>query len=554
MESIEIFYPAKIKDNEILTTVETSETDTKDAKNVENVTSIPDTSIPYTKTAQEVISVSLDTLKKRILAEYSFSETGAIKVGKYVAGTSGEIKITPNGITAVNSSNETTFAIDGTTGDATFKGTISAGSVVTGYVKSEAGTYASATSGARLLILPDANTGLQVIDNSGNDALKVYVGGSSVGDVVIGRYSSGAGMLWDKSANTLYIKGNLVAGDIDADRITSGTLGVDRIPTITADMISATTLSAITANLGTVTAGTINASLVTVQNLSATNITSGIYSVGGTGNPTYLTIKRDDSLGSNAYLRFEGGSKMWADSANRIGINSLGSPMYIYVNSTERFAIPSSGQTTIRGGVYSDGNLNVVGDARIHDGYKLKLYSNSTQYIESDSDDMKYYTYDNHEFYINGSIKAIIDNNIWTDGSLYADGSKPFLIKHPDGSDRLLRYTAQESPDVSLRYRGVGKLHNKLCEIPLPKHFALITEKKGLVTVNLTPLSDTRVWVVSAKNNRIIVGGSDDTKFHFEVIAIRKGYLNAPVEIDKNSTGEDLEIFIKHRQLQKKVK
>lgn len=80
--------------------------------------------------AHETIGESLNTKSQSILAQYTFEELGAILVGMYQQGVSGEIKISPNGIVARNSGGETTFALDGATGDATFKGTIEAADFV----------------------------------------------------------------------------------------------------------------------------------------------------------------------------------------------------------------------------------------------------------------------------------------------------------------------------------------------------------------------------------------------------------------------------------------
>src|SRR6056297_1111795 len=66
-------------------------------------------------------------------------------------------------------------------------------------VDEEGGSYDSAASGARVRIFPDANTGIQAIDDSSNDVFKVLVGGTDVGDVIIGNYSGGQGIKYDKS-------------------------------------------------------------------------------------------------------------------------------------------------------------------------------------------------------------------------------------------------------------------------------------------------------------------------------------------------------------------
>lgn len=80
--------------------------------------------------ASDLIANRLNTQAGLILGEFSFSSLGAIAIGKYASGTSGDVRITPNGIVARNSSGSTTFSLDGTTGNATFLGTISAGSVI----------------------------------------------------------------------------------------------------------------------------------------------------------------------------------------------------------------------------------------------------------------------------------------------------------------------------------------------------------------------------------------------------------------------------------------
>lgn len=117
-----------------------------------------------------------------------------------------------------------------------------------------------------------------------------------------------------------------------------------------------------------VVGGTINANLVTITNLNAGNITSGNIYVGGGGQVGNIIITQSGGLGTG-YLRWTGGSRMWEDGSSRVGLNSIGSPMYIYVGSSQRLAIPSSGQTTITDGVNSAGNLNVSsGNLRVNSG------------------------------------------------------------------------------------------------------------------------------------------------------------------------------------------
>jgi len=83
------------------------------------------------------------------------------------------------------------------------------------------GSYASAQSGARVKIFPDPNTGLQIIDDADSDVFKAYVGGASVGDVILGDYASGKYVIWDKSAATLKLGPNALVDNRLASTLSS---------------------------------------------------------------------------------------------------------------------------------------------------------------------------------------------------------------------------------------------------------------------------------------------------------------------------------------------
>lgn len=87
---------------------------------------------PLVPVAVETISQSINTATKSILGEFTFESLGAISIGEYKQGVSGEVRISPNGIVATNINGVTTFTLDGTTGNATFAGQLLAGSIVTG--------------------------------------------------------------------------------------------------------------------------------------------------------------------------------------------------------------------------------------------------------------------------------------------------------------------------------------------------------------------------------------------------------------------------------------
>lgn len=130
MNEKKVYYPETIEQNPLPVTQEPQgnlETSSK-SKVSGNIVYSPEISsqngLPANIIARNTISSSINTQSRRILGNFQFGVLGAIQIGKYVNGTSGDIKLSPNGITGRNSAGITTFTIDGTTGDATFLGTI----------------------------------------------------------------------------------------------------------------------------------------------------------------------------------------------------------------------------------------------------------------------------------------------------------------------------------------------------------------------------------------------------------------------------------------------
>ena len=87
--------------------------------------------------ASETIGQALNTRSKKILQEFELQQSGGLKIGDFKSGISGDLRITPSGLTARDKAGITTFAIDGDTGDAVFKGEIRAGSLLTGGITVE---------------------------------------------------------------------------------------------------------------------------------------------------------------------------------------------------------------------------------------------------------------------------------------------------------------------------------------------------------------------------------------------------------------------------------
>jgi len=274
--------------------------------------------------------------------------------------------------------------------------------------------------------------------------------------------------------------------------------------------------------------------------ISATNITTGSLYVGGVGQPGTIVLNRN---GNNGYLTWTGGNKIWSDGSEYMGFEAGGGRYYFYDDGDLMVLFQNGSQASFYDGINCQGSFNVdSGNTARFEGDQVYFSGTgfNKQYIHATADDMRYYADVNHEFYQDTTIKGIIDENFWTAGDLQAGGSKPFLIPHPDGSDRLLRYTAQESPEVILRHRGkattdeTGKI-----TITLPTHFTLVTDPAGDVTVNLTSVGNYPVFLQEEPTNSEVKVESAHlgVNFHYEVMAVRKGFLNQAVELDEKDGG-----------------
>lgn len=87
---------------------------------------------PIKRRATEVLSNSLNTRSRKILQEFQLEQSGGFQIGNFQEGVNGDLRLTPNGMTARDVAGNTTFAVDGSTGDAYFKGNVGAGSFIAG--------------------------------------------------------------------------------------------------------------------------------------------------------------------------------------------------------------------------------------------------------------------------------------------------------------------------------------------------------------------------------------------------------------------------------------
>lgn len=308
---------------------------------------VPEKILPKPTFASEIVSRSLNTLSKRILGEYQFTQQGAVQIGKYELGVSGDIRISPAGIVGRRASDgATSFAIDGETGDATFLGTITAGSIVVGYIP-DGGAAA------------DVNAGIVTINGG-----KITAGSLTVTDAEIVSITASkitAGTIDASVINVTNLNAsNLTVGNLPLARIVSESLVGGAGGKIAASTI--TDYNVLSLNANKITAGTIDASVISVIKLNASNITTGTLSVGGSGQPNAIQITQggSGSTGNSRLIWTPSNSRIWADANGNIGINSKGnSGLYLYEQDSQVAFFQHGSQANFSNGIFCDGNFNV---------------------------------------------------------------------------------------------------------------------------------------------------------------------------------------------------
>lgn len=129
---------------------------------------IQDKVIPKTIIAVDVTSDSLDTQTRAIKGSYSFEQMGALQIGSFASGLTGQILISPDGIVALDKTGASTITVDGITGDVTIKGTLRSGSVITGAIISGDITVGGTGNGdGQIHVLDDSNVEKVTIDKDG---------------------------------------------------------------------------------------------------------------------------------------------------------------------------------------------------------------------------------------------------------------------------------------------------------------------------------------------------------------------------------------------------
>ena len=301
------------------------------------------------------LSNKLDTAAGTILGQFALTGSGALQIGTFSSGASGDIRITPNGITARNSSGTTTFSLDGTTGNAVFAGQLSGASgTFSGNISGASGTFQGAIS-SNSVTATGGNIGGFTIG-----AAQLYTGSKSTfGSNNAGVYVGNDGI---KLGSAFYVdtNGSLTASSITATgSITSTSGNIAGTTTVGNGSTTAVTVGGAINAAGNLVTNLINSKLDTS---SSTILSSFVFEASN-----YAGALKAGDITWNTSGAITGGSGIVINAKGIIGA-AAGVPTFS-IDSTTGAATFGG---TLSAPIGSIGGLTIA-SSRLHSGTKTSL-------------------------------------------------------------------------------------------------------------------------------------------------------------------------------------
>jgi len=195
---------------------------------------------------------AISTATSTILGSFTFGVSGALQIGTYENGVTGDVKISPTGILGRDKLGDTTFSLNGETGVAVLNGLVVGTNVGIGTAEDSAGVTT---------IVGDTVTTAFV------NALSVTAGSISASDITAGTIDAGVVTISNLTVGT-----NVGIGTAEDSAGVTTIVGA----TVTTAFVNALSVTAGSISASDITAGTIDAGVVTISNLTVgTNVDIG---------------------------------------------------------------------------------------------------------------------------------------------------------------------------------------------------------------------------------------------------------------------------------------
>jgi len=301
----------------------------------------------------------------------------------------------------------------------------------------------------------DVNAGTTTINGGKITTLSITAAqiatGTITADKLSASYITVGGAAADVNNGTTTINGGkITTNSISADKIVSGSLVVGT----NVGLGTAQDAAGVTTIIGnTVTTSYVNALNITTASLDASSIKSGTITIGGSSQPSNLTIIESTAgyAGSTTSLlnwKSTGGTlrgKIWTDSSGYMGYNAIGGRHYFYTNGNEFAVFQNNAQAVFKTGISCRDvfNVGVPNDTVVNARITGLLYLNPTTDTNAQLNggtttwsgttyynSLSYNAKEAHCFFINGSAAArITPSGVTTNGYFYNAGQNYMWFK-----------------------------------------------------------------------------------------------------------------------------
>lgn len=123
-----------------------------------------------------------------------------------------------------------------------------------------------------------------------------------------------------------------------------------------------------------------------------------------------------------------------------------------------------------------------------------------------------------------GRVNATTGYGVFSDGDMGTTGAKAFVNPDPNDPARAIQFFSLEGNESGTYFRGSGRLDKGTAEIEIPEEWRLVTEADS-ITVQLTPIGKPALlFVIEKGRERIVVGGTADVAFDYQVNGVRRGF------------------------------
>ena len=124
---------------------------------------------------------------------------------------------------------------------------------------------------------------------------------------------------------------------------------------------------------------------------------------------------------------------------------------------------------------------------------------------------------------------------------LYGDGTKNFVMTHPEDESKDIIYAALEGPEAAAYIRGRSKLANGRAEVRFPEHFRLVVNPDTM-TIQLTPRSADSKGLAVVEQSELgftvseLWDGKGEYEFDYFVAGVRRGFEHFTPVVSKGFT------------------